>query len=201
MQATRDLFYIEDRELEIDQIINECRLPSAPRQVTFKCHWLAINGVQPEIPQNPPKPSRQAAAAQPGENASGDAAAPGGPSAAARAIEEAEIKPPVRHVLTKEQQLFFEKITSTLLGVDPTLYHAAINSLRTDKGLHQLMPYFCKFITDKVSECTQRFNMKILVAIMKMVEALLMNPDIHVDHYVRLVIRYDSNEPTDNFKG
>jgi transcription initiation factor TFIID subunit 6 len=68
VQATRDLFYVEDRELEIETIINECRLPSAPRQVTFKCHWLAIEGVQPDIPQNPPKP-----ASKPGVQDDGDA--------------------------------------------------------------------------------------------------------------------------------
>lgn len=185
VQATRDLFYVEDRELEIEQIINECRLPSAPRQVTFKCHWLAIDGVQPDIPQNPPKPARKAAGAS-GDATEGEGAAAQAGLAVARITDEVEVKPAVRHVLTKEQQVFFEKICGAVTGPDANYYHAAINSLRSDKGLHQLMPYFCKFITDRVAEFAgQKFNLKILVAMMKMIEALLMNSEIHVDHYVR----------------
>jgi transcription initiation factor TFIID subunit 6 len=185
VQATRDLFYVEDRELEIETIINECRLPSAPRQVTFKCHWLAIEGVQPDIPQNPPKPASKPGVQDDGDASTGENAGQGTQSSLTRMTDEAEVKPAVRHVLTKEQQVFFEKICSAVLGADVNGFHAAINSLRTDKGLHQLMPYFCKFITEKVSDCTQKFNLKVLVAMMKMVEALLMNSEVHVDHYVR----------------
>eukprot|EP01122_Echinamoeba_exundans_P003285 TRINITY_DN1340_c0_g1_i2.p1 TRINITY_DN1340_c0_g1~~TRINITY_DN1340_c0_g1_i2.p1 ORF type:complete len:502 (-),score=73.97 TRINITY_DN1340_c0_g1_i2:300-1805(-) len=188
VQATRDLFYVEDRELEIETIINECRLPSAPRQVTFKCHWLAIEGVQPDIPQNPPKPANKPGTQDDADAAAGDNAGPGTQSSLTRMTDDAEVKPAVRHVLTKEQQVFFEKICLAVLGADVNAFHAAINSLRTDKGLHQLMPYFCKFITEKVSDCTQKFSLKVLIAMMKMVEALLMNSEVHVDHYLHQLI-------------
>jgi hypothetical protein len=51
----RDLFYLDDKDLDVEAIVNDYKLPPCPRQVSFACHWLAIDGVQPEIPQNPPK--------------------------------------------------------------------------------------------------------------------------------------------------
>lgn len=52
-RVARELFYIEDRELEFNEIIN-APLPKCPRDTTLSSHWLAIEGVQPAIPQNPP---------------------------------------------------------------------------------------------------------------------------------------------------
>ena len=49
---TQDLFYVEDEEIDFDTILNR-PLPKVPLDVTFTAHWLAIEGVQPAIPQNP----------------------------------------------------------------------------------------------------------------------------------------------------
>lgn len=46
------LFYLNDEEVDFDKLINE-PLPKVPRLPTFTTHWLAIEGVQPTIPQNP----------------------------------------------------------------------------------------------------------------------------------------------------
>jgi transcription initiation factor TFIID subunit 6 len=100
----------------------------------------------------------------------------------AEEIESAQTQ--VRHVLTKELQAFFEKITEAILGNETTTLQAALNSLRSDPGLHQLLPFFCKFISDKVTE--NLHNLRSLLSLMKTVDALLTNPHIHVDHYVRL---------------
>ena len=46
------LYYIDDNEIEFEKLINQ-ELPKVPRQATFTAHWLAIEGVQPMISQNP----------------------------------------------------------------------------------------------------------------------------------------------------
>lgn len=76
-----------------------------------------------------------------------------------------EIKPIVKHVLSKEMQLYFEKITyvalpflslltdsfrSAIKGKDEAVFDSALNSLRSDPSLHQLLPYFTQFISDEV---------------------------------------------------
>lgn len=50
--GTKDLFFIDDRELDFSEIISS-PLPDAPRETSLAAHWLAIEGVQPAIPQNP----------------------------------------------------------------------------------------------------------------------------------------------------
>ncbi|KAL2926264.1 Transcription initiation factor TFIID subunit 6 [Bienertia sinuspersici] len=48
-----DLFYIEDKDVDFKDII-EAPLPKAPLDTSIMCHWLAIEGVQPAIPENAP---------------------------------------------------------------------------------------------------------------------------------------------------
>ncbi|KAG5461803.1 MAG: hypothetical protein BJ554DRAFT_5950 [Olpidium bornovanus] len=50
--SSMDLFYLEDEELDFDAILS-APLPAIPLDVTWTAHWLAVEGVQPAIPQNP----------------------------------------------------------------------------------------------------------------------------------------------------
>lgn len=45
-------YYIADEVVDLTQLVN-AELPKRPHDVTFTSHWLAIEGVQPKIPQNP----------------------------------------------------------------------------------------------------------------------------------------------------
>lgn len=47
----RDLFYIDDKDVDLKDVI-EAPLPKAPLDAAVLCHWLAIEGVQPAIPEN-----------------------------------------------------------------------------------------------------------------------------------------------------
>lgn len=50
--ANTDVYFTQDDELDFDTILSK-PLPKIPLDVTFTAHWLAIEGVQPAIPQNP----------------------------------------------------------------------------------------------------------------------------------------------------
>lgn len=47
-----DIYFDDDEEVDFDSVLNK-PLPKIPLDVTFTAHWLAIEGVQPAIPQNP----------------------------------------------------------------------------------------------------------------------------------------------------
>ena len=64
------------------------------------------------------------------------------------------MKQQVKHVLSKELQLYFERIANALTNEETdSVRETAIASLRSDPGLHQLVPYLVAFIAEKVCRC------------------------------------------------
>ncbi|XP_062521966.1 transcription initiation factor TFIID subunit 6-like [Corticium candelabrum] len=49
----REVHFLDDHEVELSDIIST-PLPKLPIDVTVKAHWLAVDGIQPAIPENPP---------------------------------------------------------------------------------------------------------------------------------------------------
>ncbi|BBN03112.1 transcription initiation factor TFIID subunit 6 [Marchantia polymorpha subsp. ruderalis] len=169
-----DLYYIEDRELDFKEII-DVPFPKAPLDTSVVAHWLAVEGVQPAIPENAPiEPITVPPEAKKVDG-----------QAIVRKEEDAlvEIKPPVKHVLSRELQLYFEKITEHIVsGSNPGLVRDCLVSLSTDSGLHPLVPYFTQFIADEVASSLDNFAL--LFSLMRVVQSLLLNPHIHIEPYL-----------------
>ncbi|KAJ4972440.1 hypothetical protein NE237_005614 [Protea cynaroides] len=188
----KDLFYIDDKDVEFKDVI-EAPLPKAPLETAVVAHWLAIEGVQPAIPENAPAEALVA----PLENRRSEHKEDAFP---------ADIKLPVKHVLSKELQLYFDKIAElTVSKSDSVLFKEALVSLATDSGLHPLVPYFTYFIADEVTRSLNDFQL--LFALMRVVRSLLQNPHIHIEPYLHqmmpsvvtcLVAKRLGNRFTDN---
>ena len=143
-------------------------------------HWLAVEGVQPSIPQNPTaNDSRSLELVSKGPNANATLAAIGGTG-------DVAVKPLVKHVVPKELQLYFEKVCNAFLDESSEDYRtSAYSSLKEDPGLHQLVPYFVQFISEKVTHSLK--DIFVLTQVMHMVEALIQNKSLYVDPYVSAV--------------
>ncbi|KAG9449345.1 hypothetical protein H6P81_009310 [Aristolochia fimbriata] len=189
----KDLFYIDDRDVEFKDVI-EAPLPKAPLDTAVTVHWLAIEGVQPAIPENVPVEALVA----PSENKKSEHGKEDG--------LPVEIKLPVKHVLSRELQLYFDKITDLIVSKSNSdLLKKALISLATDSGLHPLVPYFTFFIADEVSRSLNDFPL--LYALMRVVRSLLQNKHIHIEPYLHqlmpsvitcLVARRLGNRISDN---
>ena len=119
--------------------------------------------------------------------------------AAMNGNDNVSIKPLVKHVLSKELQLYFEKICSALLDESNNDYQiAALASIRSDPGLHQLVPYFVQFIAEKVTH--NLTNLFTLTQVMHLTTAMLQNNNNFVDPYVRHCIPSYQKAQTDIFK-
>lgn len=91
-------------------------------------HWLAVEGVQPSIPQNPTTAEARA-----------NDLVPKGPGAnpnlgALAGNDNVTVKPLVKHIVSKELILFFDKIREAILDDDDdpevvTLREAALKSV------------------------------------------------------------------------
>ncbi|CAJ2506542.1 Uu.00g006720.m01.CDS01 [Anthostomella pinea] len=173
------LFYIDDEEVDFEKVING-PLPKVPRDINFTAHWLAVEGVQPTIPQNPTTAesrSQDLLPKGPGAN----------PTLAALAgHDNASFRPAVKHIISKELTLYFEKVQAALLDDNPDpevqrLRDAALESVSSDPGLHQLVPYFVNFISNQVTHHLD--DIFVLRQMMELTNALIMNEHIYLDPY------------------
>lgn len=144
-------------------------------------HWLAVEGVQPSIPQNPTSADQRHQELLPkGPGANPNLAAISG-------NDNVAVKPLVKHVLSKELQLYFERICAAILDETNDEYRAAAYaSLRTDPGLHQLVPYFIQFVADKVTHNLK--SLFTLTQMLQLVTALLDNPSLYIAPYVASIV-------------
>lgn len=165
------VFVLEDREMDFDEIL-KAPLPKAPLEVTFRAHWLAIEGVQPLIPENPLPDGMDVV----------------GTAKKRKAVDSdgAEKDPTVQEVLSQELQLYYENVTSAVLQGSPHLLSAALQSLRSDPGLQALLPYLTQFITDEVRRSLK--DLPILNALLSMTAAILSNKQLHVEPHLHLLM-------------
>lgn len=265
----KDLFYIEDNEIDLNEFVQSVfttnttaqtsfyKLPKVPKQTSFTIHWLAVEGIQPCIPQNPNYISEVAdGKKRKAEGFSADEPLTSQTHLVPNNGGAVEIKPLVKHVLSKEQQLFYKKVTELILSsahffLSPTqqvqktlakppsltmtqilqatpaqssqtpqtsiqaapagnvmstsvptsapvatshippetlaaassaVLEATFHSIATEPGLHQLLPYFTKFISEEVINNLRR--LPLLKVLMQFVRALLSNPYLHIEPYL-----------------
>ncbi|OAY55201.1 transcription initiation factor TFIID subunit 6 [Manihot esculenta] len=162
----KDLYYIDDADVEFKDVMG-APLPKAPLDTSVTVHWLAIEGVQPAIPENAPV----------------EASSDGKKSEYKEDGLPVDVKLPVKHVLSRELQLYFDKITElTMRKSGSILFKQALVSLATDPGLHPLLPYFTYLIADEVSRNLNNFS--VLFGLMRVARSLIQNPNIHVEPYL-----------------
>lgn len=162
----KDLFYIDDKDVELNNVI-ESPLAKATVDTSVVAHWLAVEGVQPAVAEN-------LLTEEPHDGKKCD-------------LKEEELpydsKAPTKHVISRDLQLYFEKITGLVLNKSGSnLFREALRSLSVDSGIQPLLPYFTCFIADEVSK--NLCNSQLLIALMRMVWCLLRNPQIHMAPYL-----------------
>lgn len=93
----------------------------------------------------------------------------------------------MKHVLSKESQELFGKLSSAL--VDETnieWQNAALAAIRTEPGIHQLTTYLLTFIAEKVTHSMK--NIFVLHQMMRATHALLDNQAIYLDPYIAYMV-------------
>lgn len=177
-----DLYYATDREVDFDTILTSS-LPKIPQPVRFTSHWLAIEGVQPQIPENPIQEDESAPLEQvyaPQETLQQQSG-----SSSSTANSNAKI-PQIKHHLSKEHQMYFDTITKCLLVKDNTAHQTALKSLSSDAGIQQLVPYFVQFVAEMVMKHLRQLD--ILKLLVSTVNALLNNQYLFLEPYLHQIM-------------
>lgn len=196
------IYFVEDEEIDFDRVLREEKitLPNGPR---WAAHWLAVEGVQPLIPENPPaipKDSDPDAVAKPSSPSRPGQMFPLTPPADRPSPVQAAKKPPpqqqtVKQVLSRELQLYYTRLTSALLPPsvsDHAKRTAALASLRNDAGLQALLPYLVRWVGEGVvgalrTGAQSENDGRVLEVLLDVIGALLDNPTLFVEPYVSLI--------------
>ena len=175
----RELHFLEDKELDLNDLINQPP-PKIPLAPSLRAHWLAIDGVQPSIPENPPAANKEQLLMESTnplsklnkkdamDNKLGALLQTSKPLAAPRlkTTETVNVKQLAKHELSVEQQLYYKEITEACVGSDESRRAEALQSLAVDPGLHQMLPRLCTFIAEGVRVNVVQHNLAILIYLM-----------------------------------
>jgi transcription initiation factor TFIID subunit 6 len=125
------VYFVEDEEIEFDRVLREDKI-SLPRPARWTAHWLAVEGVQPLIPENPPAIPRESdvppdatknalSGVRPplSTMASTGVAPTSVPASAAGKTQHLQQQQLVKQVLSRELQLYYTRLTSSLLPGQP----------------------------------------------------------------------------------
>ena len=163
----QSLYYLHDEEIDLEQLLR-LQAPKMPPPVSWHAHWLAVEGQQPMIPENPLPSDVKATTFRPAveeENKSLDTI----------------IKPMLSHVMTKEASLYYEKIVS-YMSQDQKAVDFALQQIKSDGGLQQMLPYFIRWICDQIQ--AHFHNYKKLNNMIEFTKALYANPELFIEPYL-----------------
>ncbi|CAF1381193.1 unnamed protein product [Rotaria sordida] len=172
----REVQCIDDHELQLDQVIT-APLPKVPLDFSIRTHWLAIEGKQPTINENPEIISKA--------DLTADSLDPMKSLTKKRYnLDASKIKTSNPHELSLEQQIYYKEITEACVGSEEQKRQEAIASLTTETGLHQILPRIVLFISEGVKINLMQFNLAILIYLMRMTSALLDNKSLYCEKYL-----------------
>ncbi|KAJ1731671.1 histone H4-like TAF Taf6, SAGA complex subunit [Coemansia biformis] len=174
--ALEDVYYVDDEQIDLDTLLEE-PLPSVPLEIVHTAHWLAIEGEQPRIQQNP----------MPTDDDGGGGGEPAAKKPArVQRSDGVETIPLVKHVLSKELQLYYECITESLQSADPVVKSTALESIAIDAGIHQLVTYFVQYIAVTVKN--NLHNLEVLTTAMAVARAIRRNPNLFIEPYMHQLV-------------
>jgi len=178
----------DDKKVNLEEYIKSELELRPPQEVGLTVHWLAVDGVQPDIPQNPAPVAGQAVGAakevhrvEPDEESDEAAALSDG-------VQVTQLLP---RWLSEELQLYFSRITSAIErgGATPTTRQqqdAALASVAQDSGLQELVPFLVNYVSKSLyKHVGHPDHCRTLV---RMARSLLKNPHLHLELHVRTII-------------
>ncbi|XP_035899372.1 transcription initiation factor TFIID subunit 6-like isoform X2 [Anopheles stephensi] len=191
----RELHFIEEKEVDLTEVV-QGQPPKIPLEPSLRTHWLAVEGVQPTVPENPPPLSKDVQALDSVNPAhkldkTNQKDTTGKPTINKHKLKNSEtvqVKQLAQHELSVEQQLYYKEITEACVGSDEARRAEALTSLSSDPGLHEMLPRMCTFIAEGVKVNVVQNNLALLIYLMRMVRALLDNPALYLEKYLHELI-------------
>ena len=174
-----------NRSVDLNAYLRSENQIPLPSELGLTSHWLAVDGIQPHIPQNPIAASsstaRSAAALVHRVPDEQDLVSADGQ----RPVSIRQLLP---RLLSEELQLYFSRVTIAIERGGNTAasrqhQDAALVSVARDTGLQELVPFFCRYISTQIYQHIG--NAEHCRTLIRLTRSLLMNPHLHLELQVR----------------
>lgn len=166
-----------------------------PLEVGLTSHWLAVDGQQPDIPQNPTGAAGSgrggmmgmAAMVESDHHHSAESALDDHHHHGHGNRSGVRVSQLLPLLLSEELQLYFTRITLAIQrgGATPTTRQqqdAALASVARDAGLQELVPFFIKYISQELSHHVG--NPDHCRTLVRLAMSMLHNPHLHLELHV-----------------
>ncbi|KAF9502230.1 transcription initiation factor TFIID complex 60 kDa subunit [Pleurotus eryngii] len=200
--AAGTVHYVEDEDIDFDRVLRDEKI-TLPKGANWTAHWLAVEGVQPLIPENPPaiprEPDQTDTKTNQLPNGNGFPLTPSSPNRGTTIKQQQQQQQQqqqlVKQVLSRELQLYYNRLITSLLPPtsDATKRTAALASLRQDAGLQALLPYLIRWVGEGVvgalkEDPQSEADGKVLEVLLDVISALLENTTLFVEPYLHQVL-------------
>jgi len=183
----------DDKKVMLEDYLKSEIKIRPPQEVGLTLHWLAVDGVQPNIPQNPGGVGTTGANALKrkhplvhrveDDDDDDEEDASGGDG-----VQVTQLLP---RLLSEELRLYFSRITGAVErgGATPITRQqqdTALASLILDPGLQELIPFMINYVTKNLYK--HLGNPEHCRTLIRVAKALLANPHIHLELYLHQLL-------------
>lgn len=86
----------------------------------------------------------------------------------------------------RELEIYHNRMMSILLGNDNEAIKTVLSYLSQDAMIHKLVPIFCQYLFKIIKDHLK--NIKVLIIILKSIQAILNNPNVIIDQHLNEII-------------
>lgn len=174
------------KSLDLEEYLKRDMQLRPPTEVGLTTHWLAVDGQQPDIPQNPPPRGSSSKTISPVALIQDDDEQDLQYHHGSTGDGGVRVQQLLPLLLSEELQLYFSRITMAIQrgGATPTTRQqqdAALLSVARDPGLQELVPFFTKYISQELYRQVTLGNPDHGRTLVRLASALLQNPHLHLE--------------------
>lgn len=170
----------ENKKVNLEEYLKSELDLRPPHEVGLTIHWIAVDGTQPDIPQNPAGQSKEL------KETMQHSTAPESEVTSGAGVHVTQLLP---RLLSEELRLYFTRVTTAVErgGATPTTRQqqdAALAGIARDPGLQEMVPFLILYISKSLSH--HLGNPEHCRTLVRMARSLLVNPHLHLELHVSM---------------
>jgi len=173
----------DDKKVNLQDYLKSEMDLRPPHEVGLTMHWLAVDGIQPDIPQNPTQEESISTANRVEQDEE-----PNGVGSGSGGVHVTQLLP---RLLSEELQLYFTRITTAVErgGKNPTArkqQDGALAGIAKDSGLQELVPFLVRYVAESLNK--NLGNPEHCRTLVRMARSLLVNPHLHLELHLHQLL-------------